>query len=461
MLKCDEAQLHNVHVFCYLFQEEISRILLQDRVDSDDYVEDQESADEPVKEADTDNKGTDLDNKDNKGTDLANKDSSLDHEVKSEDQVKDHCNFTSVLSDTSENEAQHLDGNTETNLSKLSPQELLTDQSKLVLPHSEPLDSEITTRNDTIDQSKLVLPHSEPLDGEITTRNDTIDLESKSEESNQEKQVDQSGTIKSETEPPANNEDTCDKELEAVSKLVDESDHSKELSESVETNIAETEYHNNYSSQEYKDEESTDTSELEEPVISQSCDNYWPLSNNSGAVVNFVAIEDKYFENGDFCFFLNESDTGQVRLYLKYALDDSTTEIVIPESEFGKVFTMEWKEDNVLESSEELGSLLQNCLVNLEDSVDKLRWEDVVASTGPFHHGNVRLKQSFMSTTKVTSDFGNKTSINSESALPKNVFNSQSGYNGNSVAANCDRSSEEAAPRSYRQNMSYHVEGKK
>ena len=358
--------------------------------------------------------------------------------------MKDHCNFTSVLSDTSENEAQHLDGNTETNHSELSPQELqLTDQSKLVLPHSESLDSEITTRNDT------------------------IYLESKSEVSNQEKQVDQSGTIKSEAEPPANNEDTCYKELEVVSKLVDESDHSKELSESVETNTAETEYHNNYSSQESKEEESaysensTDTSELEEPVISQSYDNYWPLSTNSGAVVNFIAIEDKYFENGDFCFFLNESDTGQVRLYLKYALDDSTNELVIPESEFGKVFTMEWKEDNVLESSEELGSLLQNCLVNLEDSVDKLRWEDVVASTGPFHHGNVRLKQSFMSRTKVTSDFGNKTSINSESALPKNVFNSQSGYNGNSVAANCDRSSEEATPRSYRQNMSYHAEGKK
>ena len=353
--------------------------------------------------------------------------------------MKDHCNFTSALSDTSEDEAQHPDGNIETNHSELSPQELLTNQSKLVLPHSESLDSEIT-------------------------RNDTIDLESKSEVSNQEKQVDQSGTIKSETEPSANNEDTCDKELEAVSKLVDESDHSKKLPESVETNTAETDYHNICSSQESKEEESAfseNSSELEEPVISQSCNNYWPLSNDSGAVVNFVAIEDKYFENGDFCFFLNESDTGQVRLYLKYALDDSTNEIVIPESEFGKVFTMEWKEDNVLESSEELGSLLQNCLVNLEDSVDKLRWEDVVASTGPFHHGNVRLKQSFMSRTKVTSDFGNKTSINSESALPKNVFNSQSGYNGNSVAANCDRSSEEATPRSYRQNMSYHAEGKK
>ena len=169
-----------------------------------------------------------------------------------------------------------------------------------------------------------------------------------------------------------------------------------------------------------------------------SCDiveNNWPFVIDNNVIVNFHELEDKCFEDGDFSFFLKESDTGQVGLYLKYYVNGSYREVLIPEGAFGKLFTMEWKDDFLSESSEDLGASLQNCLVSLEDSVDKLRWENVVASMGPFHHGNVRLKHSLMTRPGNSAGASN---ANHESAFPKHVFSSDSGYNRNSPGGDSD-----------------------
>ena len=454
--------------YYFLLQAVISgRSLPNDEVESDDHIEDKTSI-----ELSEDTGTTGLENKD---TDLGNVDTSLDNESKLQKQLTDQSNLELSLSETHESKLELLDNNLDTeNKSEASLWEQLTDQSNLSVTLPE------------IHESEVHLPDT----------NTHVYLENESEPSLQEKLTDQSNSVlavseihESEVKPIDDNnfsEDKSETEEESV-------DHSKSLaalSESTEVKVIKSINHNIYSnpgseelntcfSEEHEnathsgnseehhscDSEDHHSCDLEEYIICHSSDRDWPLAKENSAVVNFLAIEDKYFENGDFCFFLKESDTGQVRLYLKYALNDSTKEIVIPEGEFGKLFTMEWKEDLILESSEELGNLLQNCLVNLEDSVDKLRWEDVVASVGPFHHGNVRLKQSFMSRPKLTSDLGNNKSKNSESALAKNVFNSESGYNVTLPAAHCDRPHlngkegglEVSVARTHRQNLPYHA----
>ena len=180
----------------------------------------------------------------------------------------------------------------------------------------------------------------------------------------------------------------------------------------------------------------THSTESSKWIYCDSVENNWPFVIDDNVLVNFLELENKYFENGDFSFFVKESDTGQVRLYLKYFVNGNSAEVIIPEGEFGKLFTMEWKEDFLSESSEDLGASLQNCLVSLEDSVDKLRWENVVASMGPFHHGNVRLKHSLMSRPGNSAGVSN---ANHESALPKHVFSSEAGYNGNAPGSDCDK----------------------
>ena len=221
-----------------------------------------------------------------------------------------------------------------------------------------------------------------------------------------------------------------------VLEVVLENSEDKTAESDQETNKALTEKSTSVDVCELKDKEGLIcTCDSNKEVNNHWLERSWPCAAENGALVNFLEIEDKDFENGDFCFFLKESDTGQVRLYLKYFINDHSSELVIPEGEFGKLFTMEWKDDFISESSEDLGHSLQNCLVSLEDSVDKLRWENVVASMGPFHHGSVRLKQSLMAKPGNSGFGGNSSS--SESALPKHVFNSQLGYNGRS--SNCDR----------------------
>ena len=170
-----------------------------------------------------------------------------------------------------------------------------------------------------------------------------------------------------------------------------------------------------------------------------SCDiveNNWPLAIDDNVIVNFLELEDKCFEDGDFSFFVKESDSGKVGLYVKYFVNGSYREVLIPEGEFGNLFTMEWQDEFLSESSEDLGASLQNCLVSLEDSVDKLRWENVVASMGPFHHGNVKLKHSLMSKPGNSSGVSN---TNHDSAFPKHVFSSDSGFNRNSPRSDCDK----------------------
>jgi hypothetical protein len=88
---------------------------------------------------------------------------------------------------------------------------------------------------------------------------------------------------------------------------------------------------------------------------------------------------------------------GRVRLMLKYLSESESDaggppggprEIAVLESEFGHLFTMDWRESVKVGSDEELGRMLQQCLVVVEDSVQRLRWEDVTDAAGGGHRGH-------------------------------------------------------------------------
>lgn len=112
----------------------------------------------------------------------------------------------------------------------------------------------------------------------------------------------------------------------------------------------------------------------------------WPLVYHSHVIVNLSDFDN--FESGDFSFIVKQRDKGKVGLWVKYCVGSVTREIHIPVSKFGKIFTMEWKEEILSDSTEVLGEALRNCLAALEDSTEKLRWEDVVPHTGQLNHSN-------------------------------------------------------------------------
>lgn len=123
------------------------------------------------------------------------------------------------------------------------------------------------------------------------------------------------------------------------------------------------------------------------------CDR-WPLVCDSHVIVNLTDAPWDKFKSGDFYLHVKQTESKTVGLWVSFCIGNITGEIQIPESDFGKIFTMEWKEEVLPDTTEELGKVLRNCLVMLEDSTEKLRWEDVVPQTGQFHHGSTRLKQS-------------------------------------------------------------------
>ena len=120
---------------------------------------------------------------------------------------------------------------------------------------------------------------------------------------------------------------------------------------------------------------------------------YWPLVCSSHVIVNFNDLSWEKFGSGDFYFYVKQTHSKKVGLWVKFCVGSVNREIYVPESKFGKIFTMEWQEDIMSESSEILVDALKNCLAILEDSTEKLRWEEVVPVTGQFVHGNIRQKK--------------------------------------------------------------------
>lgn len=128
-----------------------------------------------------------------------------------------------------------------------------------------------------------------------------------------------------------------------------------------------------------------------------SCDNYWPLVWNSNVIVNLLELSRDKFKCGDLNLFVKLTESDNVVLCVKYQVGISVDEIEIPESQFGQIFTMDWKDEIVSGSTNELGEDLKYCLASLEDSIERLRWQEVVPKSAGFRHGNhgdVKMKNS-------------------------------------------------------------------
>ena len=129
----------------------------------------------------------------------------------------------------------------------------------------------------------------------------------------------------------------------------------------------------------------------------------WPLVVKEGVVINLVDLSIPKLSVGDIYFYLKQDESGQIALWVKYCLAEKVIEKCVPESMFGCIFSMDWLEEFPMESTKDIGESLHSCLVILEDSIEKLRWQDIVPYIGQKNRGKVRLKQSQINSPRVQS----------------------------------------------------------
>ncbi|XP_053401471.1 uncharacterized protein LOC123550592 isoform X2 [Mercenaria mercenaria] len=153
---------------------------------------------------------------------------------------------------------------------------------------------------------------------------------------------------------------------------------------------------------------------------------HWPLICHSHVIVNLSDISWDKFRSGDFYFLVKQKGANTVGLWIKFCIGSVCREIQVPESKFGKIFTMEWKEEILSDSTEVLGEALRNCLALLEESTEKLRWEDVVPNTGQFNHRQNQVN--------------NVQNAGLNGSLPENM---KGGKNGQISCLKCDKLSEQ------------------
>lgn len=121
----------------------------------------------------------------------------------------------------------------------------------------------------------------------------------------------------------------------------------------------------------------------------------WPLVCDSNVIVHLANISWDKLQSGEFYFYVKaKCESDKAGLWVKFCVGSTQSEAYIPRSKFGKVFAMEFKEEISADKTEALGESLHYCLASLEDSIRKLRWQDVVPRTGQFNHSNSLLRQS-------------------------------------------------------------------
>lgn len=138
--------------------------------------------------------------------------------------------------------------------------------------------------------------------------------------------------------------------------------------------------------------------------------NEWPLVCDSNVIVNFANISWDSIRSGDFYFYVKKGEcpSDKIGLWVKFCVGCIQSEVQIPVSKFGGIFKMEFKSEILLEKTDTLGDSLHHCLACLEDSINKLRWQDVVPRTGQFNHSNVHLKQSNVRTNGINGSCAEK-----------------------------------------------------
>ncbi|KAL5021840.1 hypothetical protein ScPMuIL_000995 [Solemya velum] len=111
-----------------------------------------------------------------------------------------------------------------------------------------------------------------------------------------------------------------------------------------------------------------------------ACHNCWPLAHGSCVIVHLQDLKQSELAIGEFYLFLAEFDPGQVQLVLKYCSNDGSQELHVLDCRMERILTMDWLENLKIKSDIPLGRLLQQCLVALEQSIMRLRWDDLAHS---------------------------------------------------------------------------------
>ncbi|KAL4234273.1 Pleckstrin y domain containing [Mactra antiquata] len=176
-----------------------------------------------------------------------------------------------------------------------------------------------------------------------------------------------------------------------------------------------------------------------------ACDNFWPLVHNSSVIVNFIeCARDKFF-NGDLNLFVKLDESNNIVLCVKYLIGNTANEIDLSESQFGKIFTMEWKDELVSDSTDELGEVLKSCLASLEDSTEKLRWQEVVLQSVAYRRGTG-------SSSGNHGDKSKKSSVQCSRSHGVSHDNGKSVKNDRNNCLKCDYSSNQGSYLSYNDN---------
>ena len=113
---------------------------------------------------------------------------------------------------------------------------------------------------------------------------------------------------------------------------------------------------------------------------SKFCDicEYWPVVLNNYLIVHLCNISWEKLHNGDTYFFIRKKPVSSrdrslckgVELWVRQcSIGGARSEL--PVLDIGTIFTMSWGEDRELEAT------LRRCLVSLEESVCRLRWQDL------------------------------------------------------------------------------------
>ncbi|XP_064611995.1 puratrophin-1-like isoform X2 [Liolophura sinensis] len=109
----------------------------------------------------------------------------------------------------------------------------------------------------------------------------------------------------------------------------------------------------------------------------------WPLSQNRKVIVHLTEFPKSCLHRGDFYLCVTRTNFGQVQLSVKYLAGGGIRELLVLESDYSTLFTMDWIEKMRVTSDRELGLLLKRCVVAVENGIQRMHWDDVATQSRP------------------------------------------------------------------------------
>ena len=105
----------------------------------------------------------------------------------------------------------------------------------------------------------------------------------------------------------------------------------------------------------------------------------WSPCQQDALLVHVCEIDPTLLENGDFyfCVVPIPDKSGSVELVLKFVADDSVHDQPVPSEGFNCLLTMDWLNSANVKNDFDLRSALKNCLVAVEEGIERMTWEEV------------------------------------------------------------------------------------